>query len=111
MKTLMYLLRLLLTTGLSNREIGRQADVSPNTARRYRDRLQAIGLTWEAVKTLDEEALDAFRKSLKKLSFADPTAGQSRMSNRPGWSRRKASRISTEPSVEPSSAATIRQCG
>lgn len=59
MQSLMYLLRLLLTTLLSNREIGRLAAVSHNTARRYRERLQATGLTWEAVKVLDEDALDA----------------------------------------------------
>jgi transposase len=53
------LCRLLLTTDLSNREIGQRCNISHNTAGRYRERLREEGLTWEQVSELSQEALDA----------------------------------------------------
>ena len=52
------LCRLLLTTTLSNREIGQRCNVSHNTAARYRERLKEEGMTWEQVSELSEAALD-----------------------------------------------------
>lgn len=49
--------RLLLTTNLSNRQIGRRLGIGYNTARRYRRRLGDEHLTWADVVALDEEAL------------------------------------------------------
>lgn len=48
---------LLLTTNLSNRQIGRRLGIGYNTARRYRRRLADENLTWADVAALDEEAL------------------------------------------------------
>lgn len=53
------LCRLLLTSDLSNREVGQRCNVSHNTAGRYRDRLREEGLTWEQVSELSENTLNA----------------------------------------------------
>lgn len=58
MKTLKDLCRLLLTTPLSNRLIGAAMDISHNTAARYRSQLEVENLDWEAIRELDDEALD-----------------------------------------------------
>lgn len=50
--------RMVLTTDLSNRQIGRNLDVAYNTVRRYRRRLADEGLVWAAVDALDEQALE-----------------------------------------------------
>lgn len=53
------LCRLLLTTGLSNRQVGEAAGVSHNTAGRYRERLAEEGLRWAEVSLLADSELDA----------------------------------------------------
>lgn len=69
------LCRLLLTTELSNRDIGQRCHVSHNTAGRYRQRLREEGLTWEQVNELSQDALDAQlnngRERVKK-KFEEP---------------------------------------
>ena len=75
MKTLKDLCRLLLTTPLSNRKISQTLDVSHNTAARYRSQLALENLDWEAIKDLDDVALDyrlnTGRSHLRK-SFVEP---------------------------------------
>lgn len=69
------LCRLLLTTDLSNRDIGQRCNISHNTAGRYRQRLREEGLTWEQISELPQEALDArlnnVRERIKKR-FEEP---------------------------------------
>jgi len=69
------LCRLLLTTDMSNRDIGQRCNVSHNTAGRYRQRLREEGLTWEQISELSQEALDARlnngRERVKK-KFVEP---------------------------------------
>ncbi|HEY8587499.1 MAG TPA: IS21 family transposase [Rhodanobacter sp.] len=69
------LCRLLLTTDLSNREIGQRCNVSHNTAGRYRERLCEEGLTWERISELPQEVLDAQLNSGRarvKKRFVEP---------------------------------------
>ena len=58
MQSLKDVCRLALTTPLSNRRIAELQHVAPNTVSRYRDLLIEKGLGWEAVRDLDELALD-----------------------------------------------------
>lgn len=67
--------RMVLTTDLSNRQIGRCLGIGYNTARRYRQRLAAEGLTWAGVDALDEQTLeqrinDGRRKA--RRAFVEP---------------------------------------
>ena len=70
-----HLCRLLLTTDLSNRDIGQRCNISHNTAGRYRQRLREEGLTWEQISELPQETLDAqlnnVRERIKKR-FVEP---------------------------------------
>ncbi len=50
--------RLLLTTDFSNREVAVAADVAPNTAGRYRNRLAEEGLDWRSVAAMTDRALE-----------------------------------------------------
>lgn len=75
MKSLKDVCRLLLTTPLSNRQIGSSLAISHNTAARYRQRLAEEGLTWESVAVLDEATLDRrlnTGRSLLLKDFVDP---------------------------------------
>ncbi|TJY61136.1 IS21 family transposase [Sinimarinibacterium sp. CAU 1509] len=50
--------RLLLTTDFSNREVAMAADIAPNTAGRYRNRLAEEELDWNSVSGLTDRALE-----------------------------------------------------
>lgn len=50
--------RLLLTTDFSNREVALAADIAPNTAGRYRNRLAEEQLDWYGVAALTDRALE-----------------------------------------------------
>lgn len=67
--------QLVLTTNLSARKIGEQADASHNTVTRYRDLLHASKLEWPQVKAMSPVDLDALlnpgRANAKK-AFIDP---------------------------------------
>ncbi len=58
MRSLKDVCRLLLTTALSNRQIGSSQQISHNTVARYRERVAEEGLSWPAVDELDELTLD-----------------------------------------------------
>ncbi|WP_324777756.1 IS21 family transposase [Ralstonia pickettii] len=67
--------RYLLTTDFSNREVGRAAGVSPNTAGRYRMRLAEEGLDWNGVAVLTDRALEERLnngRQLARKAFAEP---------------------------------------
>lgn len=69
------LCRLLLTSDLSNREVGQRCNVSHNTAGRYRNRLREEGLTWDQVSAMSEAALDARLndgRERQKKKFVEP---------------------------------------
>ncbi|HOV56420.1 MAG TPA: IS21 family transposase [Rhodanobacteraceae bacterium] len=75
MKNLKELLRLLLTTDLTNRQIAALRGVSHNTVERYRRRLEETHIDWEFVSKSDELALDFMlndgREKLKR-KFVEP---------------------------------------
>lgn len=52
------ILRLILTTSLSDRDIARATGRSPTTINRYRHLAQSLSLTWEAVESRSEDELD-----------------------------------------------------
>lgn len=67
--------RYLLTTDFSNREVGRAAGVSPNTAGRYRTRLAEEGLDWNGVAALTDRALEERLnngRQLARKAFVEP---------------------------------------
>lgn len=53
------LCRLLLSTELSNRQIGSAVGISHNTVKRYRDRLSEESLSWPEIDLLSDAALEA----------------------------------------------------
>lgn len=55
--TLREVCRLLLTTALSNREVGRAAGIAGSTASRYRLRLEEEGLDWLGLDALTDRTL------------------------------------------------------
>ena len=67
--------RVILTTNFSNREVARATSVSPNTAKRYRNRLAEEQLDWDGVNALSEQSLEARlndgRKKARK-HFVEP---------------------------------------
>lgn len=58
MTTMRELLRLILTTGLSNRRIGQLNSVSHNTVQRYRQLLSRLELTWPVINAMDDPAIE-----------------------------------------------------
>jgi transposase len=56
-------LRLILTTSLSNRMIGRSVRLSHNTVNRYRRLVNELPIDWEAVNGLDDTDVEAILKS------------------------------------------------
>lgn len=69
------LCRLILSTELTNRQIGSAVGVSHNTARRYRERLAQESLSWIEIGLLSEAALDARlnqARALFKQRFVEP---------------------------------------
>lgn len=67
--------QLALTTTLSARQIGEQAEMSHNTVSRYRDRLRELNLNWLQVKALSATELDAMLnpgKARARGAFAEP---------------------------------------
>ena len=69
------LCRLLLTTDLTNRQIGSAIGVSHNTARRYRERVSQVSLSWTEIALLSDAALDARlnqARALRKQRFVEP---------------------------------------
>lgn len=67
--------RLVLTTDLSNRQIGERSGVAYNTVRRYRRRLADESLTWTDVDALDEQSLEArinAGRSRRRRAFIEP---------------------------------------
>lgn len=75
MNNLKDLLRLILTTDFTDRQIGGMQRCSHNTVGRYRQRLEEEGLSWEQVCTLDERQLDAQindGRTRRRQRFAEP---------------------------------------
>ncbi|SEP72839.1 Transposase [Solimonas aquatica] len=67
--------RLLLTTDFSNREVGRAAEISPNTAGRYRARLAEEELDWNGVAVLTDRTLEERLNNGRRLArkaFIEP---------------------------------------
>jgi predicted DNA-binding protein (UPF0251 family) len=52
-------IRLMMTTEMSDREIGRSIGLSKTTVGRYRQVAAAKRLTWESLSALDADALPA----------------------------------------------------
>lgn len=75
MKNLKELLRVILTTPLSNQQLGKLNGVSPTTVQRYRLRLIEEDLDWSMVSALDDASLDARlndKRSQRKARFVEP---------------------------------------
>lgn len=67
--------RLLLTTDFSNREVARAADIAPNTAGRYRNRLAEEELDWSSVAAMTDRVLEERLnngRQLARKAFAEP---------------------------------------
>lgn len=63
------IIRLVLTTDLSDRDIGHALQVAKNTVRRYRGLVAEHGLTWDELKQKSSSQLDAqFNRTLKHLN-------------------------------------------
>lgn len=66
---------MVLTTDLSNRQVGQHLGVAYNTVRRYRRRLADEGLTWTNVEALDERSLERRindGRSRRRRTFIEP---------------------------------------
>lgn len=73
MQPLKELLRLVFTTTLSNREIGRAVSLSHNTIDRYRRLARSQSLTWETLATRSPEELDhLFNTATGRLTQKQP---------------------------------------
>lgn len=69
MSKLIDIVRLVLTTSLSDRRIAASLGVSKNTVRRYRAVAMARGYTWDGLASLEFPAFDAaFNKGLRRLT-------------------------------------------
>ncbi|TXH04482.1 MAG: IS21 family transposase [Nevskiaceae bacterium] len=69
------LLRLILTTDFTDRQIASMHRCSHNTAARYRQRLEEEGLAWEQISKLDENELDVRLndgRTRRKQRFVEP---------------------------------------
>src|SRR5262245_33095701 len=63
------IMRLVMTSALSDQEIGHSLNVAKNTVRRYRQLATQAQFVWSELALLDNEALDArFNKAKRRLT-------------------------------------------